>query len=79
MLMDDLCRIALPPFTSKTAATSSVTGCTVVTVVEFVDLEGHLDRLNRSLGELQIDWPVARNVLKIIMRQLLAGTKSRTG
>ena len=53
----------------------------VVTVVQkrFVDLEGHLDRLNRSLGELRIDWPVARNVLEILMRQLLVRNKVSDG
>ena len=53
----------------------------VVTVVKdrLVDFEGHLDRLNRSLGELRIDWPVSRNVLKILMRQLLVRNRVSNG
>jgi D-alanine transaminase len=45
----------------------------VVSVVKcrLIDLEGHLDRLERSLSELQINWPVKRQVLVILMRQLL--------
>jgi D-alanine transaminase len=45
----------------------------VVSVVKcrLIDLEGHLDRLERSLSELRINWPVKRQVLVILMRQLL--------
>ena len=45
----------------------------VVSVVKcrLIDLEGHLDRLKRSLSELRINWPVNRQVLVILMRQLL--------
>jgi len=45
----------------------------VVTVVQgrLVDIDGHLTRLGRSLGELRIDWPVAPRVLGILIRQLL--------
>ena len=36
-----------------------------------VDQEGHLDRLGRSLGELQIDWPMSRTALELVMRTLI--------
>ncbi len=35
-----------------------------------VDFEPHLDRLNRSLGELQIDWPMSRRALAMNIREL---------
>ena len=35
-----------------------------------IDRTRHLDRLARSLGELRIDWPVHRNVLELIMREV---------
>lgn len=38
---------------------------------KLIDEEWHLDRLNRSLGELQIAWPVSRRVLGILMRRLV--------
>ncbi|KQZ13662.1 MULTISPECIES: D-amino-acid transaminase [unclassified Mesorhizobium] len=36
-----------------------------------VDMGRHLDRLNRSLTELSIDWPVHRRVLQIIIREVV--------
>ena len=36
-----------------------------------VDGKRHLDRLNRSLGELSIGWPLARSALQIIMREVV--------
>jgi len=36
-----------------------------------IDEEGHLDRLERSLGELAIPEPMSRTALKLVMRQLL--------
>jgi D-alanine transaminase len=35
------------------------------------DMQGHLDRLERSLSELRIDMPVSRRVLPLIIRELL--------
>ncbi len=35
-----------------------------------IDEEPHLERLDRSLGELAIDWPVAMAALKFILRQV---------
>jgi len=45
----------------------------VVPVVDgvLIDEEPHLDRLGYSLGELKIDWPVKRPVLKLILRELM--------
>ncbi|MEM7443997.1 MAG: D-amino-acid transaminase [Pseudomonadota bacterium] len=36
-----------------------------------VDQVGHLDRLDRSLNELQISWPMSRTALELVMRTLL--------
>jgi D-alanine transaminase len=45
----------------------------VVTVVDrlMIDEDPHLDRLERSLDELMIAMPVSRQVLKMIMRELV--------
>ncbi|MCF8469102.1 MAG: D-amino-acid transaminase [Sneathiella sp.] len=45
----------------------------VVTVIggRLIDEEGHLDRLWRSLGELQIDAPMKRGPLKAVMREVI--------
>lgn len=53
----------------------------VITVVKrrMVDAEGHLDRLSYSLGELEIEWPVSRQVLGILMRQLLNRNRIENG
>ncbi|QDZ02425.1 D-amino-acid transaminase [Nitratireductor mangrovi] len=44
-----------------------------------MDMTRHLDRLDRSLGELQIDWPVERNVLRLIMREVVRRNRVRDG
>jgi D-alanine transaminase len=44
-----------------------------------VDEEGHLARLDRSLGELHIAWPVGRPVLKQIIRRLVRRNGLRDG
>ncbi|MGB3501075.1 MAG: D-amino-acid transaminase [Mesorhizobium sp.] len=36
-----------------------------------MDMTGHLDRLDRSLRELAIAWPMARNVLSVVMREVV--------
>ena len=36
-----------------------------------MDMTRHLDRLDRSLGELQIAWPMARKALQIVMREVV--------
>ncbi len=45
----------------------------VVTVFKgaLIDEEPHLDRLDRSLNELEMAWPVARSALKVILRQVV--------
>lgn len=37
----------------------------------FIDEEAHLDRLDRSLNELAIAWPMSRRALKLAMRQVV--------
>lgn len=44
-----------------------------------VDLTRHLDRLNRSLAELRIDWPMSRQALTQVIRQVLRRNKVRNG
>jgi D-alanine transaminase len=39
---------------------------------QLVDEEGHLVRLDRSLRELRIQWPVAPSVLPVLMREVIA-------
>ena len=36
-----------------------------------VDMTRHLDRLDRSLRELRIDWPMARKALVVVMREII--------
>lgn len=36
-----------------------------------VDMRGHLDRLERSLKELRIAWPMPRNVLQVVMAEVV--------
>jgi D-alanine transaminase len=44
-----------------------------------IDEEAHLDRLNRSLGELKISWPVSRAVLALAIRELVRRNRYATG
>ncbi len=44
-----------------------------------IDLDLHLDRLARSLQELQIRWPVARKALIAVLRELVLRNRRRTG
>lgn len=39
----------------------------------------HIDRLDRSLRELRIDWPVSRKVLGFVMRELMRRNRLRDG
>ena len=43
------------------------------------DEEEHLDRLERSLRELAIAMPMARGVLKLVMRELARKNRIRDG
>ncbi len=36
-----------------------------------IDMTRHLDRLNRSLGELSMAWPMARKALTVVMREVI--------
>ena len=44
-----------------------------------VDMTRHLDRLDRSLRELSIAWPVTRPALEIILREVANRNKVRNG
>ena len=44
-----------------------------------IDLNPHLDRLERSLSELRIGWPVARRVLPGLMREVVRRNGVRHG
>ncbi len=45
----------------------------------FVDEQPHLDRLDRSLHELRIDWPMAPAALRVTMRELVRRNRVREG
>ena len=38
---------------------------------KIVDIPRHLDRLGRSLGELRIDWPMARSAVEFVLHQVV--------
>ena len=44
-----------------------------------MDMSGHLDRLDRSLRELAIAWPLERRVLPAIMREVVTRNRVRDG
>lgn len=44
-----------------------------------VDEGPHIDRLDRSLRELRIDWPVSRAALSFVMRELMRRNRLRDG
>ncbi len=44
---------------------------------QYWDAEGHLERMKRSLGELQINAPMARGSLEVVMRELLRRNRMR--
>ncbi|HXV31706.1 MAG TPA: D-amino-acid transaminase [Sinorhizobium sp.] len=44
-----------------------------------VDLRRHLDRLDRSLSELRIGWPMSRAALTQVIREVLRRNKVRNG
>ncbi len=45
----------------------------------FIDEEAHLDRLDRSLDELRIAWPMSRRAMKLVMRQVVKRNLVRDG
>ena len=46
---------------------------------KMIDETLHIDRLDRSLGELRIGWPVARGTLGFILRELMRRNSLRDG
>ncbi|QKV18169.1 D-amino-acid transaminase [Oricola thermophila] len=44
-----------------------------------MDMTRHLDRLARSLAELQMDWPVERDALVVIMREVVRRNRVHDG
>lgn len=46
---------------------------------KLIDEEPHLDRLDRSLRELRIDWPVGRKTLEFVIRELMRRNRLRDG
>ncbi|MFQ5764311.1 MAG: D-amino-acid transaminase [Rhodospirillales bacterium] len=40
---------------------------------------GHMDRLNHSLAELQIDWPLSRRALAVVIREVARRNRVRDG
>lgn len=46
---------------------------------KLIDETPHIDRLDRSLKELRIDWPVSRNTIGFILRELMRRNRLRDG
>lgn len=44
-----------------------------------IDVKRHLNRLERSLGELRIDAPIGRNALIVVMREVVRRNRVRNG
>ena len=44
-----------------------------------MDMSGHLDRLDRSLRELSIRWPMSRDSLKLVLREVVRRNRVRDG
>jgi D-alanine transaminase len=44
-----------------------------------VDMTGHLNRLDRSLRELSIGWPLTRRVLEMVMREVVRRNRVHNG
>ncbi len=53
----------------------------VVAIVEgrLLDLDGHMARLGRSLGELSISWPMAEAALRLVMGEVIRANGVRNG
>jgi D-alanine transaminase len=45
----------------------------------FIDEEPHLERLDRSLNELRISWPMTPAAMKLVMRELIRRNKLSDG
>lgn len=46
---------------------------------KLVDEKRHLDRLDRSLRELRIDWPLSREALRVVLREVVQRNRVRDG
>ena len=46
---------------------------------KLIDEQPHIDRLDRSLKELRIGWPVSRNTMGFILRELMRRNRLRDG
>ncbi|NQU57009.1 MAG: D-amino-acid transaminase [Rhodospirillales bacterium] len=46
---------------------------------KLIDMEGHIERLTRSLSELEITWPVTPRALDMIIRQVIRRNRTRDG
>mgnify|MGYP001176960197 CR=1 FL=1 len=46
---------------------------------KLIDQKRHLDRLDHSLNELMIEWPVKRSALEIIIKQIIKKNLIKTG
>jgi D-alanine transaminase len=44
-----------------------------------MDMTRHLDRLDRSLRELRIDWPLERSALRVVLREVVRRNRVRDG
>ena len=44
-----------------------------------MDMTRHLDRLNRSLSELKISWPMARKALQVIIKEVVRRNRVHDG
>lgn len=53
----------------------------VVTVIngKLIDEDPHLDRLDRSLGELDMEAPMGRTALKFVLREIIRRNRLKTG
>jgi len=46
---------------------------------QFIDIELHLDRLDRSLFELEIPWPTTRRAFCVILREVVQRNRVKNG
>jgi len=44
-----------------------------------IDMAGHLDRLDRSLRELSIRWPMSRGALEVVLGEVVRRNRVRDG
>ncbi|MBX3584567.1 MAG: D-amino-acid transaminase [Rhizobiaceae bacterium] len=44
-----------------------------------VDMTGHLDRLDRSLSELRMAWPISRRALEVVIGEVVSRNRVRNG